>query len=571
MPITLVNSGYDDGLFVRQATHLSTGQWLGPFDNLTLAKGSAYPAFIAAMHSVHVPLKVGEQLTFLLAAACLAACVWVVTRRLAAATAVYVVLALDPASFGVVASRVLRDSWYASLTLLLLATLFLAVYGAVTRARLVWVLPVAVLAGLTGAAFWLCREEGPAIAPAFAFITLGVPIWALVRGRSAGTAGPGRRARATSKGVRVVGVLALVGLFASVPVGYVLAQNDQHYGVALTNDVAAGTYARAYADWADVNAGTPSPRVPISFAQRTAVYAISPAAAELAPILESSSNHWRKVSCRQQRVCDDFAGGWEVWALREAALQTGHFSSGTAAQTFFGQVGSDIEAACASGKLSCARHLPPSLEPFQHATLRGVGSAAWHGLVYIGFTTDLTTVPGPVLPVSSAQRKSFASMIVSLPTTQHSSHLREQQFERAWIYPLLTNVYRWLFPLLFLAAVAGIILGWMSKTAGIAPMSLLAAALGIGAMGRLLLLAVIDFTTFSSVASPYQLATRLLLFGFALVGTAVLVDTLINHRASRSRAAGPGDANAEAHLGASHSDVDERHADDLEAHRGLPH
>ena len=444
-------------------------------------------------------------------------------------------------------------------------------YGAVTRARLIWVLPVAVLAGLTGAAFWLCREEGPAIAPAIAVITLGVPIWALVRGRSAGTAGPGRRARATSKGVRVVGVLALVGLFASVPVGYVLAQNDQHYGVALTNDVAAGTYARAYADWADVNAGTPSPRVPISFAQRTAVYAISPAAAELAPILESSSNHWRKVSCRQQRVCDDFAGGWEVWALREAALQTGHFSSGTAAQTFFGQVGSDIEAACASGKLSCARHLPPSLEPFQHATLRGVGSAAWHGLVYIGFTTDLTTVPGPVLPVSSAQRKSFASMIVSLPTTQHSSHLREQQFERAWIYPLLTNVYRWLFPLLFLAAVAGIILGWMRKTAGIAPMSLLAAALGIGAMGRLLLLAVIDFTTFSSVASPYQLATRLLLFGFALVGTAVLVDTLINHRASRSRAAGPGDANAEAHLGASHSDADERHADDLEAHRGLPH
>ena len=111
VPITLVNSGYDDGLFVRQATHLSTGQWLGSFDNLTLAKGSAYPAFIASMHALHVPLKVGEQLTFLLAAACLAACVWVVTRRLAAATAVYAVLALDPASFGVVASRVLRDSW----------------------------------------------------------------------------------------------------------------------------------------------------------------------------------------------------------------------------------------------------------------------------------------------------------------------------------------------------------------------------------------------------------------------------------------------------------------------------
>ena len=532
VPVTLLaNSGYDDALFIRQAAHLSSGHWLGPFDDLTLSKGPAYPAFIAVMHVLNIPLKVGEQLTLLLAAGCLAACVWVVTRRTIVATVVYLAVAVDPASFGFAASRVLRDSWYASLTLLVVASFFLAVHGAVTRTRLVWVLPTSVLAGVSAAAFWLCREEGPVILPAIAAIALGLPVWAVVRGRSARTAGPVRRKRSLVKGARLAGVFALTGIAAAVPVGYVAVQNDRHYGAALTNDVSAGEYARAYADWADVRAGTPIAHVPISAAQRAAVYAISPAASELETELEAPDNHWRQPSCRIAKVCDDFAGGWEVWALREAASDAGHFSSETAVQSYFGQVADDIEAACSSARLTCDRHLPPSLEPFQHATVPGVRTAAWRGVVFLGSSTVLTTVPGPQVAVSPGQRKSFAAMITNLPTSPRSAQVREQKLAgRATVYHVLTGFYLWLLPLLLVTTAAGIILSLLRRKRIAGPMAVLLAALAIGALSRLLLLAVIDSTTFPAVASVYELATRALLLGFALAGTALLADNLIDLR-----------------------------------------
>ena len=100
VPVPVGLSTYDDILFLRGATSIASGDWLGPFDQVTLAKGAAYPAFIAAMHVLGIPVKIGEQATYALACATVAASLAVVTRRVALATAAYVVLALNPVNFG---------------------------------------------------------------------------------------------------------------------------------------------------------------------------------------------------------------------------------------------------------------------------------------------------------------------------------------------------------------------------------------------------------------------------------------------------------------------------------------
>ena len=51
----------DDRLYLRTASYLAQGRWLGPFDQFTLLKGPAYPAFVAAMYRSGVPLKVGDN------------------------------------------------------------------------------------------------------------------------------------------------------------------------------------------------------------------------------------------------------------------------------------------------------------------------------------------------------------------------------------------------------------------------------------------------------------------------------------------------------------------------------
>ena len=56
VPITAVPfSTYDDQLFFRTAKYLVEGQWLGPYDNLTLVKGMFYPFFVALAFWASIP------------------------------------------------------------------------------------------------------------------------------------------------------------------------------------------------------------------------------------------------------------------------------------------------------------------------------------------------------------------------------------------------------------------------------------------------------------------------------------------------------------------------------------
>lgn len=126
VPITVGLSYYDDLLFLRSAGSLINHDWLGPFDNRTLAKGPSYPAFIAVAHWFGIPVKVGEQLTYLLACGCVAACIWIVSHRLVLATVAFSVLALDPINYNSPSAELVRDNWYASLGLLFPAAVFLA-------------------------------------------------------------------------------------------------------------------------------------------------------------------------------------------------------------------------------------------------------------------------------------------------------------------------------------------------------------------------------------------------------------------------------------------------------------
>lgn len=531
VPITLVpGDGYDEALFVRQATSLRHGQWLGEFDDLTLAKGPSYPAFIAAMHWLHVPLKVGEHLTLLAAALAVAGAVLVLTHRQVLAATVFVAIALDPASFSRDASRVLRDSWYASLSLLLVATFFLAVHAAVGRAGLWRTSLLAILAGWVLGVTWLCREEGPAILPALGLIAVLLPLHAFRRDRAAVPPGAARRRRMRVKAARSAGMLALMGVSFGLPLLYVVHENREHYGVARTNDLAAGAFAKAYATWSSVRVGPDRTFVPISTAQRTAVYAISPAAAELAPDLESPTNPWRVSSCRHARICDDFAGGWTVWAMRMAAGDAGHFASGMAAQRYFGRIADEIEAACSAGRLRCRPRLSASLQPVQRADLGGVLGSAWKGFTFVTAGTDLITAPTPSPAVRAEHRRSFAAVVHGVPASVPAARAEADDFAAHDLpHRFLSFVYRWLVLILLVATAAGVGIRLMHRRRHRdhplnIPMLILAGSLGAAAMIRLLLLALVDSTNFATAQTSYQFATRATLLACALIVAVALVE-----------------------------------------------
>lgn len=519
----VAGAGLDDDLFQRQAGFLVKGEWLGTFDGLTLVKGPGYPALIALADRWGVRLKDLEQLSVLLAGLCLAACLYVVTRRVGLATFAYTVVALDPSNYSVPASRVLRQNWYGSLAMITLCALFLAVYASVTRISWAVALFASALAGPSFAIFWLTREEGSALLPAVAVLVVALPVWAALRGARAHPPGPRRRRRTMAKGLRLALVLAVFAATGPGAVAWVAHRNAQEYGVALTNDVGQGELARAYADWAEVKAGTRRRYVPINQAQREAVYAVSSTARILRPKLEDPANHWRKPGCFALKICDDYAGGWEIWALRSSGVDLGYFASGPTAQRFYGRLADEIEAACADGRLQCERHLPSAVQPFRHLPLGPVAVQVVKGVGFAleGEGGDLS-LPG--VRVSDAERGRRADLVRDLFRTQAAEDAHHRALRGVmWRYRLLREVYLVMLAALIAATVGGLVAVARRRRPGSAPVVILLAVAAVGAGCRAFLLGVFDATQFPTDGSAYHAATRTMLFMLLLAGAALVV------------------------------------------------
>ena len=86
-------------------------------------------------------------------------------------------------------------------------------------------------------------------------------------------------------------------------------------------DFKGGGYSRAVNALQSVRTGPPVAYVPVPAKVRARVYTASPTFASLRPYLEGPNGEvYRHVSCEvYATTCGDYAGGWFIWALRDAA------------------------------------------------------------------------------------------------------------------------------------------------------------------------------------------------------------------------------------------------------------
>ena len=120
----------------------------------------------------------------------------------------------------------------------------------------------------------------------------------------------------------------------------------------------------------------PSPRryVLVPREVRLTAYAASPSLAALAPAIERPG--WpQSVSCNSLGICDDLAGSWFLWALREAVMQTQHPRDAAQADAYFQRIADELVAARARGALPPRRATLPLLHPYPSTYLAYVGDA----------------------------------------------------------------------------------------------------------------------------------------------------------------------------------------------------
>ncbi len=376
------HANHDDELFVRLAEFIRQGQWLGPYDQFTLAKGPMFSIFLAATSAVGMSLLTAQLLFY--QAACLIL-VWslrplVVSRGWL--IALLLLLTINPATLDQsIHNRILRQNILPALTFLLLAWL-IAWYARRERSLTrLWLWSV--LGAIALPAFWLTREEGVWFIPALAIPGTFV-LWKLIRQPA-----PQRRARIALFLLPVAG--GIIG------VQTVAALNQAYYGVRTTCEFNEPHFKDAFGALLRLKSDETIPFTPVTRHMREQIYAVSPTFAKLEPYFEGSPGvAWANVcSFATGHTPGDreIAIGWTMWALRGAVVEYGGVKTGAEASDFYRQMAAEINQAADDGRLDAGPQRSGFLPPLGPQHVRPwLKSWAESAIFLISFDT-LEVVP----------------------------------------------------------------------------------------------------------------------------------------------------------------------------------
>ena len=325
----------DDELMVRMAKGFLDGHWSSSWAStgpVTLAKPVGYPLFLAGVHFLPWSPVLSAYLVYLTGASLIAWSWRRISGSRSQATIVLAMLVFNPVFFSTDSQRIYRDTLIDALATLAIGMAFVVAAGLQDRRSV----GVDAVHGTKGHHRHSRTTPGPLrrclpfllavlIGLAIGLVAISKPTYQwLVIAVAAPLAFPVVQRLRPSR-ARLVSILKMglaVVLVAISGFGVLQAtkeMNKRTYHVALVEDLSTGALEHVWKLWASVESGPPERDIIITKGMRTAVYRISPAAAELKPFLESPQDGWKGVDCRSPlRICND-AGNWFEWDLRDTA------------------------------------------------------------------------------------------------------------------------------------------------------------------------------------------------------------------------------------------------------------
>lgn len=374
----LYHAGHDDGWYITRAINLLTGNWLGPFSQYTLMKGPGYPAFVALSAASGVPLTVCHGLFQFLAIGIAAYAVGCLSGQRAIGWGAFCILVFLPACYDPGLQRVLRDQIYWAQTLIVLSTAAIALLAPpATR------LPHLVLSAISGLVLgwtWLTREEGLWLVPALGLLILGE----LLRSWLAG------RVQTMRLALPVGGIVAG---FAATQIAFMTA-NFAAYGSFTSVDFNESNFQAALKALQSIDDGHRIDYVPVNATALDLAARHSPTFAPVAGALKpgGAAFKWEQGGCQIYKVtCGNIAGGWFVWALRDAAALNGFYKSPAIASEKFGLIADEINSACRSGALTCRAGIFSYIPPMTWAQWTSVPKRAADAIQIVLLRTPIGT------------------------------------------------------------------------------------------------------------------------------------------------------------------------------------
>ncbi len=487
---------HDDALFVRLADSIIHGHWLGKYDELTLAKGPGYPLYIAANYALHIPLLLAEQLLYI--SFCLLFLLAIRPWRWPSVLQLSLLASLlfHPASFPTGSlAHVTREGIYPALSGLVLA----CALGLLLRATrpLRQVLAWSCGLGFTFGWFWLTREEGLWLMPSVGLLLAAC----LMRVWQGATVDRWRRSLACLAGVAMTLVM----------INGVCLMNRIKYGQYTTLEFRSSAFLDAYGALTRIRPSQFHPRIPVPRESRELAYAASPTFARLRPYLDG--DHCRGwISNSSQTTCEyDIAGGWFMWALRDAVQVSEKPRNAAEALRFYRTMADEINLACDRGVLPSGPRRSTLTPPLDFRYLSPARVAFLSGMRRLMALDDLERRRdrsiGPQALIDHVGAITHSATAATRPS------FNQPQSARQPVRRVLGKVYK-ILSIVLIAASACCILAFPRWRRYHPDVVLLLLAIGGALLLRLAMLAWIDATSFAAMDTRYLSPLYVLLWLF---------------------------------------------------------
>jgi hypothetical protein len=333
---------HDDQLFINLLRNLTEGCWLGTFNNLTLAKGPAFPLLLSTLYFFKIPIQIFYSLMAILTGIILYITCESYTRNPLIRGLVAVLVVFYP---GLDFVRPLRDTYFYWMSILGILILLLNLKNLqkdiLNRGQML-------ISGLIFGILIICREEWiTLIFPVIVFILFFLLYKSVFSVKS-------------ELKIPFVKIFTL-GLF--LPSFLVSTINLHKYGSFITSDFKEKSFTRFLDNLQTIKTKGYTNNILISEEARNIAYQNSPRFALLKQYLDDKDaplKGWQTFSTQAYpETKGDYGGNWLYWAIRDAVQLAGFYNSSYSAKKYYDSVSDELENAFKMHKITRSEKVVP--------------------------------------------------------------------------------------------------------------------------------------------------------------------------------------------------------------------
>lgn len=328
----------DNMLMVQYASSLGAGQWLGEYNNNTLVKRIAYPAFLALCDKLNLPYLTGLGILWTLSVVVFIIAISKQIRKKINLFIIYIILLFNPVMYSVTfATAIYRNSIVPSGVILAVATLIGLYYR--RKEKKITILRWSLYSGLAFAFFWNIREDSIWLLPFYCGALFLTSIFTFF--------GTKEKKQAIIKIVIIcISILTFLEINTSIKL-----KNYYEYGIYTDTELFDTNCAKLKSMLKNLHEDEEYDGSTVSKSTVEMLYKVSPTFSLLEPYMGPNMYYtfWQVIG--DGKDDGEVYGDYFFWGLRDVIQAAGYYKDGKTANEFYGKVCNEIQTAIDTGKL----------------------------------------------------------------------------------------------------------------------------------------------------------------------------------------------------------------------------